>query len=165
MAYYAVPLLLGVALFQSTVMPYLRVFGVMPNLMLMVVVAWTLLRGPGEGLVWGFLGGIFMDLFSRTPLGISALALVISAYAASYAEGTLYRNHSALPLLVVLVITPIYDLVVLILLRVTGQAVDWLPSLLYYTLPATVIHVVLMLGVYRALAWLHRTTLRREVHL
>lgn len=165
MAYYTVPLLLAVALLQSTVMPYLKVFGVMPNLMLLAVVAWTLLRGPGEGIVWGFLGGIFVDLLSRAPLGLSALALVFVSYLSSFAEQTLYRNHPALPLIVVLIVTPIYDIAVLVLLRLTGQAVDWLVSLLYFTLPATVIHVVLMLAVYHGLAWLHRATLRREVHL
>lgn len=164
-AYYTVPLLLAVALGQSTVMPYLRIFGVMPNLMLIAVVAWTLLRGPGEGIVWGFVGGIFMDLFSRAALGVSALALVIVSYLSSFAERTLYRDHAALPLAVILIVTPIYDILTLLLLQLTGQRVDWLGSLLYFTLPATVIHVVLMLPVYHALAWLHRATLRREVHL
>jgi len=69
MAYYTLPLLLALALLQSTAMPYLKLFGVMPNLMLLTVVAWSLLRGPGEGVVWGFVGGIFLDLFSRAPLG------------------------------------------------------------------------------------------------
>ncbi len=163
--YYTVPLLLALALGQSTIMPYFRVFGVMPNLMLMAVVAWTLLRGPGEGIVWGFIGGIFMDLFSRAALGVSALAFVFASYLSSFAGQTLYRDHAALPLAVILIITPIYDMSTLVLLQLTGQRVDWLGSLLYFTLPATVIHVVLMLPVYHALAWLHRTTLRREVHL
>lgn len=164
-AYYTVPLLLALALGQSTVMPYFRVFGVMPNLMLMAVVAWTLLRGPGEGIVWGFIGGIALDLFSRAPLGVSTLALVIVSYLSSFAERTLYRDHAALPLAVILIVTPIYDMLTLLLLQLTGQRVEVLGSLLYFTLPATVIHVVLMLPVYHALAWLHRTTRRREVHL
>jgi len=165
MTYYTLPLLLGLALLQSTVMPYLKPFGVMPNLMLLAVVAWSLYRGPGEGMVWGFLGGLSVDFFSRAPLGTSALALAIVSILSSIGERTLHRNHAALPLVVILLATPVHDLIVLGILGVTGQPVAWLASLVYFTLPAAVLHVILMLPATLGLGWLHRTTLQREVHL
>ena len=55
--YLLVPFLLVVALFQTTVLPELTVLGIKPELMLLSVLAWSLLRGVEEGLVWAFVDG------------------------------------------------------------------------------------------------------------
>ena len=60
--YAAILLLSAVAIAQSTVMPHLTIMGVKPDLMLLAVMSWSLLRGSEEGLVWAFIGGLALDL-------------------------------------------------------------------------------------------------------
>ena len=69
-------MLAAIGLLQTTFVPYLSLLGAKPNLMLLVVVAWTLIAGSREGLWWAFIGGLWLDLLGGSPLGASALALV-----------------------------------------------------------------------------------------
>jgi len=50
--YISFPVLLVVVILQSTVVPYFRVAGGGPDLILMVVLSWMMLAGLEEGLVW-----------------------------------------------------------------------------------------------------------------
>src|ERR1700704_1073561 len=77
-------LLLPAAVLQVTLAPRLEVFGAFPNLVLLVVVGWTLVRGAGAGIRWGIAGGLLLDLLAPGPLGVHALALVVAAYGTGF---------------------------------------------------------------------------------
>jgi rod shape-determining protein MreD len=62
--YWSIPLMLVAAIAQSTLFRHLDLFGAVPNLVLAISVAWTLLRGTHEGLLWAFTGGLALDLLS-----------------------------------------------------------------------------------------------------
>ena len=70
--YLVVPLLVTVAILQSTIVSHFRIWGVFVDLPLLVVVSWGLLRGSREGLVWGFVAGLII-----LPLITVLLATVV----------------------------------------------------------------------------------------
>ena len=55
------------ALIQSLTGPSLPVVRGRPDLVMVVVLAWSMLRGSGEGAFVGFLGGVLLDSVSYTP--------------------------------------------------------------------------------------------------
>jgi rod shape-determining protein MreD len=132
-----------VALVQATIVPHLTIWGVYPDLPLLVVVSWSLLRGAREGMVWGFVAGVAVDLFSGAPFGAATLGLLAASFVSGLGHATVYRAHVALPLLVMFVATIIYDLVFLLVVRITGEAVDWFPSLLRVILPSAALNALL----------------------
>lgn len=69
---------------QVTVFPHLAWEGIVPNLVLLVVVAAALTRGPQVAAVLGFLAGVALDLAppSDHVAGRWALALVLVGYVA-----------------------------------------------------------------------------------
>lgn len=153
--YASILLLISVALIQSTVMPHLTLWGVKPDLMLLVVISWSLLRGAREGIIWGFIGGLCLDLFSAAPFGLSALALLIVSFLSGLGEATVFRTHIILPLATVFFASLIYDFIFLLVLNVLGQPVVWLDSFIRLALPASLLNVLLMPLVYPAMRWLH----------
>lgn len=161
--YASILLLISVALIQSTVMPHLTLWGVKPDLMLLVVISWSLLRGAREGIVWGFIGGFCLDLFSGTPFGLSALALLIASFFSGFGEATVFRTHVILPLATVLLASLIYNFIFLLVLRTLGWSVVWLDSFIRLALPASLLNVLLTPLVYPAMRWLHRKTSREEI--
>jgi rod shape-determining protein MreD len=163
--YASILLLISVALIQSTVMPHLTLWGVKPDLMLLVVISWSLLRGSREGIVWGFIGGLCLDLFSGAPLGLSALALLIVSFFSGLGEATVFRTHIILPLATVFFASFIYDLVFLLALRTLGWSVAWLDSFIRFVLPVSLLNVLLIPLVYPAMRWLHRKTGREEMRI
>lgn len=76
-------LLLAVVL-QVSLFPLLAYDGVVPNLVLLVVVAAALTRGPEFAMTLGFFGGLLVDLAPPADhvAGRWALALVLAAYLA-----------------------------------------------------------------------------------
>jgi len=92
--------LLGLArILQATVTERFVLFGVKPDLVLLLVLGWTLIHGGRSGVVWAFLGGIWLDIFSGGPMGASSLALMAAVWVAGLGHRTLYRYNILVPLL------------------------------------------------------------------
>ncbi len=106
--YLMIPLLALAALLQSTVLTRMAVRGVKPDLVLLLVLIGTLLYGARASLIWAFLGGIFLDIFSGGPMGASSLALMAAALVASIGHRTLSRYHLLVPIGVAVVGTLTY---------------------------------------------------------
>jgi rod shape-determining protein MreD len=150
------PLLAVAAVLQSTVLPDFRVLsGGGLDLVLVLTLGWTLAGDWEGGIAWGFLGGLFLDLLSGGPLGTSALALVITAFVASLTEGQFWRSHVLLPLAAGLLGSLAYHLVTLVLLFLSGAAVDVVQAIGGVALPSTLINTLCIVPVYQVLRGLH----------
>lgn len=163
---YATILLLStIAIVQSTGMPHVAIMGVKPNLMLLVVISWSLLRGIKEGSAWGFIGGLILDIFSSAPFGVSTLAMLAVSLLAGLGEMGIFHTHIGLLLLVAFLATPVYHLIFLSLLQIVGWPVAWMDSLLKIILPSTLINMALMPLVYGAMRWLCRRIVGERIKL
>lgn len=144
-----------VGILQTTLVPHLAIWGVFVDLPLLVVVSWSLLRGPREGILWGFVAGLTVDLFSGAPFGASTLALIAVGALAGLGAAAVFRAHVALPLLAMFLATIVYDLLFLLIVRVSGDPVDWLESFYRIILPSAVLNAVLTPVVFVTMRWLH----------
>ena len=144
-------------------MPHLTIMGVKPDLMLLMVISWSLLRGAQEGVIWALVGGMGLDLLSGAPFGTSTVALVALSLLAGVGELSVFRTHITLPLIATLIATLVYDLFFLLLLHMQGCSIAWADSLTKVVLPSTLFNVLLAPFVYKALYWLHRKTGREEM--
>src|SRR5688500_13003948 len=121
-----IPLFILASLLQATVLSHLRVYGGQPDLIVIIVLAWAILDRDQEGMVWAFVGGLFLDLLSGAPLGISSLAMVPVAFLVGLTEAQVYRESVGLPLLMASAGAFVYHIVYLLLLRFFGgMAVPW----------------------------------------
>ena len=157
------PLLAVVALLQVTVAPQITILGAKPDFMLLAVVAWSLLRGTGEGIIWGFVGGLCLSLFSSGPFALPALALIAVGFFSGLGHMNIYGGQIVLPLVTTLVATLIYGSFSLFLLYITGRSVVWLDTLLRVMLPSMVFNGLLITPVYVAFRWLHHRTGHEEL--
>ena len=72
------------------------------DLVLLAIVAWALTGRWQEAMILGVVGGVWLDLLSAVPIGVSSLALVIVAYGVAVTEGRLWGAHLLTPLGVIL---------------------------------------------------------------
>src|SRR5690554_7566761 len=86
-----IPLILMAGLLQSTAATRVKIYGVKPDLVLILLVVGTLIYGSRSGLVWAFIGGLVLDVFSGGPMGASSLALMAAALVAGVGHRTLSR--------------------------------------------------------------------------
>ena len=163
--YLVVPLLLIVAVLQTTLVPHLAIGGVFADLPLLVVVSWSLLRGAREGVIWGFVAGLVVDLLSGAPFGAATLSLIAVGFLSGLGEATVFRTHVALPLVVVFLATILYDLIFLLIVQISGQTVSWLDSLFRVVLPSAALNAVLTPIVFGLMRWLYTRFGREEMEL
>jgi rod shape-determining protein MreD len=150
-----------VALIQTVLLSRINLWGARPELMLLVVLIWAVVRGVDEGLVWGFIGGLVVDLLSGAPMGATVLALLSVVFLAGQPWGQGLSSQVAQLLLPALVGVVVYHLVLLLVLAWTGHAVDWGFALLRVAGPSALLNTMLAPFVRQPLAWLERRS-RRE---
>jgi rod shape-determining protein MreD len=161
--YLVLPLLAIVAILQTTLLPNLAIWSVFANLPLLVVVSWGLLRGPREGALWGFLAGLMVDLLSGAPFGAATVSLIAVGFLAGLGETTVFRARIALPMIVMFLATIVYELLFLLMVRMSGPGVAWLDSILRLVIPSAVLNAVLTPVVFLAMSWLYTRFGREEM--
>jgi rod shape-determining protein MreD len=86
-------LLLLAALVQSLIGTSLPLLGSRPDLPLVLVLAWAVLRGAHEGALVGFIGGLLWDSVGYTPFGLNAALLGVAGYVTGLPEANVYRGN------------------------------------------------------------------------
>ncbi|MCL6636060.1 MAG: rod shape-determining protein MreD, partial [Peptococcaceae bacterium] len=79
---------------QTTVLDYLSVAGVKPDLVMLMIVFNGFLLGPREGAFLGFAGGVVEDLFSGSYIGLNALSKMAAGCLAGAAGERLYKESA-----------------------------------------------------------------------
>ncbi len=73
-------LLLLLVIFEGTVLDYIRIFNVKPELTLAAVVALGFYYSWGLVLIFSFFAGLFKDILALTPLGINTIIFLLIGY-------------------------------------------------------------------------------------
>lgn len=154
--YVSVLFLLFLSLLQSTAWPRVQIGAVWPDVLLLVVMSWALLRRSDEALGWAFAGGIAADLLSGGPFGASAVGLIVVALIARMAAGGVFRDRTVLPVVAAFVGTLAFHGVYVLAIVFAGERVDALDALFRLALPSAVYNAALSLLVYRMMAALDR---------
>lgn len=144
--YASVPVMALLLLLQASVLPHLPVLGLTPQLLLLVVISWTLLRGLETGFVWAFVAGMFLDLFAISPLGSTALTLMAVVLVVVGIQKALPPNMFFVPVLTGAAGTFVYLLLHLSLLRLLGFELPWTEAAALA--PLIVLHGLLILPIF-----------------
>lgn len=154
----AVPLmaLLAIVLLQNSVTSHFTVDGVRPDLVLLAVVDWGLVRGLEEGMLWGLLGGALMDVSSGLPFGTSSLAYVSIAGMVSLGESALLRTHVLLPIIAAAAGTVIYYAIAVVVVASVRHQVTLDGSTLRTFAGVAVFNAVINPVIYVAAQWFDR---------
>lgn len=114
---------------QSTVGNQLVLFQVKPNLMLLLVLIWTMMRGRREGMVVAFLGGFWLDFLSLGTLGISSAALITASFIVGFGRRGVAVTHLLIPLGMAIIGTSVYIVIFHLLLALTQSTWVWMMEL------------------------------------
>ena len=161
--YLSPALVILAALAQATIMPRLALLGARPDLVLILVVSWTLLCGVWEGAIWAFVGGLALDLLSGGPFGAAMIGLMLVSGLSSVGGWNVWRANVFLPAITVAAASVLYNLVFVFLLQLTGWPIGWSPDVYRVVALAALLNIVALPFVYIPLRWLHQLTSPRGV--
>lgn len=146
----ALVVLLPATVIQSVVMPFLALHGVKVDVVLLLVTAWSIRRGVEAGVLWALVGGIFLDLLSAQPLGVSVVALGCVAALVGGVGPAMRRINPLLPLLLTPLASVLATLAGALVLAALGWRVDWPVTVALVVLPAALLDSIAMPFVYGA---------------
>ena len=157
----AAALLTVAAILQSTLLPHFAINGVKPNLVLVLVAGWSLLRGAKEGALWALVGGIVCDFLSGAPFGLCTFSLLAVSILSGVPSLRAFHSAWLLPILMAAASALVYDGVSLLSLHLQRWPVSWWNCLVYVTLPGAAFTALLAPFVFGFL----RSVNRRAVSL
>lgn len=160
---YVIPLLLiFLALLQVTVIPPLPLLGISLDLVLLIVLSWTMVRGVQEAAIGAFVGGLTLDILSTYPLGSHALILLLLILPLGWLKAPAYRGNLAFPIAGAFLATVLYKVLLLTLSQILGQGTDWGATLWRIVLPLAMVEATLIPLVYWIIDRVDRRLQRRR---
>lgn len=151
-----------VALLQVSLLP--APVGFPPALLLVVVVCRVLVgwRLPRPDLAlsgavrWAFYGGLALDIFATTPLGLHALALTLATTVIAALTRRLQVEGPMLVLAAMLLAALVYELVLAGVGNSDVLLADWQAYLIVVMLPSLLMALVLALPTFMIMRWVSR---------
>jgi rod shape-determining protein MreD len=80
-------------LIQLTLLNLFTIQGLKPDLILLVVLIFSLLKGAEEGTVSGFASGLLQDIFSTGLLGVNALVKTVIGFISGILKEKIFTEH------------------------------------------------------------------------
>lgn len=152
----AAVLLFVASIAQVSIFSDVHVFGAVPNLVLVTLVAVALLRGSVVGAVGGFFVGLLVDTATLGTLGLTSLVLTLAGYWIGRYGETTGRDRAHAPFLSVAVVTVLYELGLLVVHFVLGESAP-AGAVVRELLPAVVLNLILTAPLYALTRRLLRT--------
>ena len=93
----AIFIFVGITLLQTTLLDFIAVRGIIPDLALILLVFLAVRRGSMNGQVVGFLGGIVEDIVSLSPLGFHSLIRALLGFLSGLLHGIIILDLVFVP--------------------------------------------------------------------
>jgi rod shape-determining protein MreD len=149
-------LLIGTAIVQATLSPYMKINGVHPDLVLLLVIGWTVLRGLEDGATWALIGGVSLDFLSGAPFGVFSLSLLLVAVITGFFHGRTFGSSIVVPLILTFPLSLVFNGMALILLNLLGHPMVWSDAVYNVMTPAAIFNTGVMMLVFPPLYLLNR---------
>jgi rod shape-determining protein MreD len=158
----AAALLFVAAIVQVSIFSEVHVFGAVPDVLLVSLVALALLRGSVVGAVGGFFAGLLVDTATLGMLGLSSLVLTLAGYWIGRYGETTGRDRAHAPFLSVAVVTVLYQLGLLVVHFVLGESAP-AGAVVRSLVPAIVLNLIITAPIYALVRRLLRPAGRDEL--
>jgi rod shape-determining protein MreD len=136
-------------LLQTTVVRFLSIGRIVPDILLIWVVYVAVRQGQVAGTVAGFLIGLVIDLLSGSDgmLGLAALTKTVAGFLAGffYDENKTFQTLGGYQILIAVGVTSVLQNVIYFVIFLQGSEVGWWGAILLYGLPTSFYTVVVAL--------------------
>lgn len=141
---------------QNCIFPFIPFLSAAPNLVLIFVFTLSFIYGKEEGMIYGIIAGIMMDLFYSVPLGYFTLLFIWIAYLNGSLSVYFYENYIFLPLLNCTINEVIYNLYIYVFRFLVRGKYNFLYYFKNVMLPEIIITLLFTLLLYKAILYCNK---------
>ena len=139
---------LGLTLLQTSAVPAFELLGVAPNLLLVTLCCWAVVRDPREALVLTPVAGISLGLLSHQGMAESVAAYVPVIVVAGLRDQFRPPSEYAWALAVIIVATLLHFFAVAAALQVEGASLAWVAAITDVAVPSVLANLFVGAIVY-----------------
>lgn len=143
-------------LLQCTLLPYISLASVKPNLMIIITAAFGFMRGPKEGMAVGFFSGLLTDIQFGSILGFYALVYLLLGFVNGLFRQVYYDEDIKLPLVLIAASEFLYGLVIYLLMFMLRSEFHFIYYLGHNIIPELIYTIAAGLGVYPLILYFNR---------
>jgi hypothetical protein len=136
------------ALFQAASVEQFKILGVAPNLVLVLLVSWLVVRGLDDVLPMIAVTGITLSFIGLQTPGLVLLAMLPIVALGTVREFRLIHSDVVLVLALVCAATIAYEFVLLAGVMLTGGVLDLTTALSRAVVPAVIVNLMITVPVY-----------------
>lgn len=114
-------LLIIIHVLESTLFQYIRIGGIGPNFMIMIIVSFALLRGSKEGMIIGAASGLLYDISFGLHIGPILLSYMFIGFVCGKFNKNFYRENFIIPFICTLVSSLFYSMIHILSFVLRGQ--------------------------------------------
>lgn len=133
---------------QGTVFRGLAFAGIVPNLLIILTSSFGFMRGEKEGLIIGFLCGLFCDIFTGDVLGFYALIIMYIGYINGKFSRIFYPEDIKLPIALIVVSDLSYGMICYMLMFLLRGRFDFTYYFTSIILPEAIYTIVVTMFLY-----------------
>lgn len=122
-----ISVILCVSLIQTTLLHYISILGIQPDLFIIFLVFHSLNSNVERSFHANWATGLAKDIFTEGFFGLNTVLFVIAGYLISIIKDTLFGKHLMTQISVTFIISIIYNLLYLFMLSISLTSADLLP--------------------------------------
>lgn len=136
-------------LLQSSILPYISVFGVVPNTALIIVISVALYKGRYYGGFTGLVIGIVQDIVFSPVIGVNAFIYFFAGYLVGLVENKLTKENILIPMLFAILGTIYYNFSYYIFMFFLSRDIPFLSFAKDILLIETIYNGILAIPIYK----------------
>lgn len=147
---------------QSTLFQWFKIYGVVPNTSLILVISFAIYSGRNEGAIIGFFMGILQDIIFGRTIGLSALILMIVGYLVGLMDQKIFRDNLFVPFILTALTTVFYEIANLLLIFLLGYKIELLNIMKKMLITGVIYNSIVSLIVYYYVSKLFKSGLMKR---
>lgn len=119
-----ISIILCISLIQTTLLHHISILGTQPDLFIIFLVFYSLNSNLERAFHANWVTGLAKDFFSEGLFGLNTVLFVIVGYLISIIRGDIFRRHLLTQIVVTLVISIIYYLLYVFMLKLSSASIN-----------------------------------------
>jgi rod shape-determining protein MreD len=141
---------------QVTVLNFIEIFGVRPNLVIILIVSISLLEGRNQGAVVGFFAGLCLDAVIGVALGYHALIGMLLGILLGNINKRFFKENLFVMLICTFISTVLFESTVILISYALGLRMNYIESLKDIIFPEAAINSIIGMVIFFLIVRINR---------
>lgn len=141
---------------QATLFDFIQIYGIKPNLLIVTIIAFALIRGKEEGAIYGLMSGLLFDIMAGKAIGLFAILGMYLGIIIGMLNKNIYKENYLIPALITAGGTFVYELLFYLFSFFSVTQDQFLWFIIGYIVPETIYNTLISIFIYFVILYINK---------